>query len=80
MKKKAEFKMEKIKSVETIFNEKKKKQKEKLNKKLEAISKRIAILTKEKENAQLEMARKAKEKAKKLQDLRINMKLVMKVR
>ena len=72
--------MEKIKSVETIFNEKKKKQKEKLNKKLEAISKRIAILTKEKENAQLEMARKAKENAIKLQDLRIIMKLVMKVR
>ena len=76
LKKKAEIKLEKIRSVESNFNEKKKKQEQKMRKKLETIAKRIAILKQEKEAAQLDTARKAQEKMKKLQEIRTQIKLV----
>ena len=47
-----------------------------MRKKLEIIAKRIAVLKQEKEAAQLEIARKAQEKAKKLSEIRTQIKLV----
>ncbi len=76
MQQKAEEKLAKIKALESQHDEKKKKEKQKLEKKIQIIENRIESLNIEKEVAQLEMAEKTKQRIETFQKTRHQIKLV----